>query len=222
VIERQPFASLTEPTQLMDTVTTLVSRDKLIEWEMFATEIKSKSDDAVFSSVRVHGLIIAVVVYIISLAIPTVTPNDPAASRCMSLLFFVISLWVTEALPYFATAILIPILVIFTGVLKDPASKTGLMSADAAAQFITSHIFNHTTWLLLGGYTISTAFARCQLELRLASVLQSSLGHRPRLFILAIMLLGLFLSMWINNHTAPILCSSILLPIVRDLNTDSR
>ena len=110
------------------------------------------------------------------------------------------------------------------GVMKDTsaASKTSVMSTEAAAQFVTSHIFNHTTWLLLGGYTISTAFSRCQLELRLASLMQVNFGHKPKQFILAIMLLGLFLSMWISNHTAPILCGSIILPIVKDLPVDSR
>ena len=44
--------------------------------------------------------------------------------------------------------------------------------------------------LLLGGYTISSAFARCQLELRLASWLQRRLGPHPKYFILAVMMLG--------------------------------
>lgn len=224
MIDKQPFSTSPEPLQLMDIITSLVSRDKLLEWEMFATEFSNKNEEDMFPSVRIHGLIIALIVYAVSLAVPLVTPTDPAAQRCMSLLLFVICLWITEALPYFATAILIPILIIFMGVLKDPSSTTkmGIMGAEAAAAFITSHIFNHTTWLLLGGYTISTAFSRCQLELRLASLMQQGLGHRPKIFILAIMMLGLFLSMWINNHTAPILCGSIILPIVKDLPSDSR
>ena len=36
------------------------------------------------------------------------------------------------------------------------------------------------------------------------------------------MFLGLFLSMLINNHTAPILTATILLPIVRDFPSNSR
>lgn len=76
--------------------------------------------------------------------------------------------------------------------------------------------------LLLGGYSISSAFSRCQLELRIAAILQKQFGNKPKTFILAIMFLGLFLSMWISNHTAPILCSAIILPIVRDLPSDSR
>jgi hypothetical protein len=56
--------------------------------------------------------------------------------------------------------LLIPPLVVILGVLKDPKDPTKSMSADLAASFILNHIFNHTTMLLLGGYTISTAFSR--------------------------------------------------------------
>lgn len=83
-------------------------------------------------------------------------------------------------------------------------------------------MWNHTSVLLLGGYTISSAFSRCQLELRLASFMQKRLGDHPKLFILAVMLLGLFLSTWISNTTAPILVSSFVTPIVRDLPTKSK
>jgi phosphate transporter len=107
-------------------------------------------------------------------------------------------------------------------VLKDEQDPSQAVSVEVAATYVMNHLFNHTTMLLLGGYTISTAFSRCQLELRIASLLQRHLGNSPSLFILAIMFLGLFLSMWISNHTAPILCATIILPIVRDLPTDSR
>jgi phosphate transporter len=107
-------------------------------------------------------------------------------------------------------------------VLKDTTSAQKILPADLAATFVLDHMFNHTTMLLLGGYTISSAFSRCQLELRLASYLQIYLGQYPQLFILAVMFLGLFLSMWISNHTAPILCATIILPVVRDLPTESR
>ena len=221
-IERQPFSTSPEPLQLMEVVTSYVSRDKLMEWERFATEEQNKgSNDGVIPAVRVQGLVISIVIFVVSLAVPLITPDDPAASKCLSLLLFTISLWITEAIPYFATALLIPPLVVFLRVLKDDRPGQ-LMSADKAAQYVLNHMFNHTTMLLLGGYTISTAFARCQLELRIAAALQKVFGNHPKLFILAVMFLGLFLSMWISNHTAPILCSAIILPIVRDLPTESK
>jgi len=222
VVDRQPFARTDEVKQVIEIVTSLVSRDKLIEWEKFATEQKNKSEDDIFPSVKMYGLVVSVAIFIISLSIPLVTNDDRAASRCMSLLLFTISLWITEAIPYFATALLIPALVTFLGVLKDPSDPTKPMSTDLAASFVLNHIFNHTTVLLLGGYTLSSAFSRCQLELRVASWMQYHVGNSPQLFILAMMFLGLFLSMWISNHTAPILCATIILPVVRDLPSDSR
>lgn len=222
LVDRQVFAKTVEPAQLMDVVTSLVSRDKLLEWERFATEQSSRSLDEIFPAVRLTGLSISLVIFAASLLVPMVIPGDPVASRCMALLLFVIGLWVTEAIPYFATSLLIPALVVFLGVLKDTQDPAKPMSTEMAAQFVLNHIFNHTTMLLLGGYTISCAFSSCQLELRVASMLQEMLGERPHMFILSVMFLGLFLSMWISNHTAPILCSAIILPVVRDLPSDSK
>jgi phosphate transporter len=222
VIDVQPFVVSPETSQLMDTVTSLVSRDKLIEWDRFAIEQQNKANDDLFPNVKVYGLLISLSLFAISLFFPFVNPNDLQASRCMSLLLLTVSLWITEAIPYFATALLIPPLVIFLGVLKDPEHGNVPMSTDKAAEFVMNHIFSHMTFLLLGGYTISAAFSRCKLELAVASIMQEQFGKNPNMFILAIMFLGLFLSMWISNHTAPILIATIILPIVRDLPEDSR
>jgi phosphate transporter len=83
-------------------------------------------------------------------------------------------------------------------------------------------LVNHTTILIMGGYSISAAFAKCQIELYIAAFLQRRFKKSPNLFLLAIMMMGLFLSMWISNHTAPVLCVSVLLPIIRDFPTNSK
>jgi phosphate transporter len=82
--------------------------------------------------------------------------------------------------------------------------------------------FNHNTFLILGGYTVSACFSRCDVEMRIASAMQGTFEKRPKLFLLAMMLLGLFLSMWISNHTAPVLCISVISPIISDFGSDSR
>ena len=58
--------------------------------------------------------------------------------------------------------------------------------------------------------------------MRIASAMQGTFEKRPKLFLLAMMLLGLFLSMWISNHTAPVLCISVISPIISDFGSDSR
>jgi len=223
VIGRQPFATTNEPKQLIEVLGGLVSRDKLLEWDRFATDLQDSARDEIFPAIRIYGLLISVALFVLSLAVPLmVIENNPAATRCVSLLIFTVCLWVTEAMPYYATALLSMVMVVFMGVLKESESSKVILPVDQAAQFVANHIFNHTTILLLGGYTISSAISRCKLELRIAAYLQEAFGSYPHLFILAIMFVGLFLSMWINNHTAPILCATIILPIVKDLPSTAR
>ena len=47
---------------------------------------------------------------------------------------------------------------------------------------VMGSFFNHTSVLLLGGFAISAAFSRCQLELRLAAYLQQIFGNNPWLY----------------------------------------
>jgi len=226
----QEFITVTcEPQLLIDQMTLLVSRDHLVEWEQ--TELDQYSDRMdeknIFKSVKPRGLLISVGLVFVSQWLP-LSPADACAQRCLSLLIFVISLWVTQTIPYFSTALLVPVLVTSMSVLRqevvqpDGVTEMVVLNPKESADFAMNHMFNHTSVLILGGYTISSAFSRCQLELHIASYLQRWLGDSPKLFLLSVMMLGLFLAMWISNHTAPILCVGIIFPIITDLPRDSR
>lgn len=217
LVHKQPFTETREPTELMERIAQYVSRDKLLEWESFATEEAAKRGDNVIPSVRVGPLLVSIGLFLASMHLELIAPPDPCADRCLSLVVLVVSLWVTEALPYFSTALLILPLTVFMAVFKDPVHPEMPLGRDKAADRVMHSVFNHTSWLLLGGYAVSSAISRCEVELTVAAYLQRKFGHRPKAFILAIMFLGLFLSMWISNHTAPILCSTIILPVVKDL-----
>ena len=45
------------------------------------------------------------------------------------------------------------------------------------------------------GFSISSAFSKYHFELEIANFIQVRIGHRPRLFLLAFMSMGFFLSM---------------------------
>eukprot|EP00941_MAST-03F_sp_MAST-3F-sp1_P002607 g2607.t1 len=149
------------------------------------------------------------------------TVNEKA-SRCLAVLMLVIMLWVTETLPYYVTALFVPLVVVACGVLYNPASASGHFSHEEAANIVMSKLVNRTTILILGGYCISSVFSRVRVEVRLAHFLQQKLGHKPSLFILAVMYCGCFLSMWISNRTAPVLCVAVVMPIVQNLPTSSK
>lgn len=154
VVDNQEFAHAAAINQLLDTITSYVSRDKLMEWDLFAKEEKSKAEDKLFPSVKPLGLSISVVVFIFTLFFPLSSiAHDVSASRCCALVLLAVSLWITQAIPYFATALLIPALVTFMGILRDPNDPTKFQSSQDAAKFVLDHLFSHTTvrnWILLG------------------------------------------------------------------------
>ena len=230
IVKSQPFAVSIEPANLMESISNVVGRDKLSEWDKLRQQEITDQDDIIFSRIKPFQLAFSLGVLALAWAFP-LYPLDPVASRCFSLLALIVSMWVSEAMPYYATGLLVCPLVVLFDVLRydnEGDDENGGINPDTsmtkedAAQVVYQNMWNHTSVLLLGGYTISSVFSRCQLELRLASWMQRKLGGHPKYFILAVMMLGLFLSAWISNTTAPILISSFLTPIVRDIPTNSK
>lgn len=151
VVDRQLFSTTSEPQRLIDSISDLVSQEQLVNWENFVTGgnflgSNNIRDSSIIPSVRLPGIVISIVLFVLSIVFPF-AEKDPIASRCLSLLILIVSMWITEALPYFATALLIPILVTTMGVLKDPSDATGQTTIDpeAASQFVLGHMFNHTS-----------------------------------------------------------------------------
>ena len=163
-------------------------------------------------------VLLALVVGCIILLLP-ILPHEPRAKSCAALLGMITVLWVSEAVPFFVAAMCIPFSVVVLGILADPTGTP--LAAEQASKAAFGFMFNDTTMLILGGFSISAAFSKCNFELRIASMIQRAFGDRPRLFLLAFMMLGCFLSCWISNIAAPVLLTSLLLPIVRDFGSSS-
>eukprot|EP00904_Undaria_pinnatifida_P009467 jgi/Undpi1/5650/HiC_scaffold_2.g00924.m1 len=185
---------------LLERVQGLVSRDKLLDMKRHAQLAHmDASDKSIFPAIkgdRDMSLldVFPVVVLLLLLRVLLLL--------CLRMLVFVTTLWVTEAVPYFVTALLIPVLVVLMDIMENSdGGATGREREEegrrASAHVVLSYMVDHTTILIMGG---------CEIELRIAALLQKHLGHRPRLFILGIMYLGLVLSTLISNHTAPVLC----------------
>lgn len=73
--------------------------------------------------------------------------------------------------------------------------------------------------LLLGGFAIAAALSKHFIAKQLAVAILSRVGRRPRDVLLANMLVATFASMWISNVAAPVLCFSLITPILRTLPT---
>jgi di/tricarboxylate transporter len=74
--------------------------------------------------------------------------------------------------------------------------------------------------LLLGGFAIAAALSKHFIAKQMAVAILSRVGRRPHHVLLANMLVATFASMWISNVAAPVLCFSLVQPILRTLPTD--
>uniref|UniRef100_M4B2I2 SPX domain-containing protein n=1 Tax=Hyaloperonospora arabidopsidis (strain Emoy2) TaxID=559515 RepID=M4B2I2_HYAAE len=90
-------------------------------------------------------------VFVLLLLIRITPKGEEVQQRCLAMLVFITMLWVTEALPYFATALLVPPLVVFLQILNDKADPDTLLTARQSAKEVMSMLVNHTTILIMGG-----------------------------------------------------------------------
>ena len=84
------------------------------------------------------------------------------------------------------------------------------MEADAATKYIVAAMWTPVILLLLGGFTVAAALSKYDIAKRIATIVLSKAGTRPRTVLLTNMFVAAFASMWISNVAAPVLCLSII------------
>ncbi|KAI8060296.1 SPX domain-containing protein [Gongronella butleri] len=163
--------------------------------------------------------------FIFSLVVLTVLLNvDTFGNRsenyCFALLIFSAVMWATEAIPLYATSMLIPFLIVLLRVMNNADGTP--MTAKNAAKSTFQSMFSGTIMMLLGGFSLAAALSKYGIAKAFASHVLSRAGTRPRWVLLAIMFVSAFLSMWISNVATPVLCFSLINPILRTLPDHSK
>jgi solute carrier family 13 (sodium-dependent dicarboxylate transporter), member 2/3/5 len=137
------------------------------------------------STRRRLGLVLGPASFLVLLLVPrpeTMSEEAWLTSACGILMAI---LWITEAIPIPATALLPLALFPILGIL--PIS-------DAAGPYANPVIF-----LFLGGFLIAAALERCGLHRRMALAILRVVGSRPRNIVGGFMIATAFLSMWVSN-----------------------
>ncbi|KAK7723797.1 low-affinity phosphate transporter [Diaporthe eres] len=164
-------------------------------------------------------LLSALVVFFVLLFIPIM--SKPEQQNCLAMLVFVSILWATEAIPLFVTSLTIPFLcVVLNVVVSEGRPKERLNSKEATA-YIFAAMWTPVIMLLIGGFTLAAALSKCKIDKRIATFVLSKAGTKPSTVILANMLVAAFASMLVSNVAAPVLCISIIEPMLRNLPSDS-
>jgi sodium-dependent dicarboxylate transporter 2/3/5 len=114
-------------------------------------------------------------------------------------LVYASGLWVSEAVPLAATAILIPLLQAMLGIQSFKNALTPF--------------FDTTVMLLLGGFMLAVAVEKYDLDEYFAYLILSRVKNGPKSIVLAVMIATGFLSMWISNSASTALLITMALKI---------
>jgi sodium-dependent dicarboxylate transporter 2/3/5 len=141
------------------------------------------------------GLALALVLFASLWLSPALPGLTLAGTRVALLAAAMAVLWVTEAIPIPATALLPLILLPLLGI--SPIRQ-------AAAPYSDPIIY-----LFMGGFMLALAMERWSLHRRIALSIIGAFGTRPRSLVLGFLCAGAFLSMWTSNAAT----AMMLMPI---------
>lgn len=113
-------------------------------------------------------------------------------------------------MPLFATAMIIPLLVVVLGVMRSTDDGHERLSAPEAAKVVFSGMFSSVIMLLLGGFAIAGSLSKFGIAKSMATFVLSRAGTRPSRVLLVNMFVATVTSMWISNVAAPVLCFSLI------------
>ncbi|KAF1978244.1 plasma membrane phosphate transporter-like protein Pho87 [Bimuria novae-zelandiae CBS 107.79] len=157
-------------------------------------------------------------IFIVLLVVPTMEKAEQ--QNCLAMVIFVSLLWATETIPLFVTSLLVPFLAVTLRVVRNDDTGKRLETKPAAG-YVFAAMWTPVIMLLLGGFTIAAALSKYNIAKIMATFVLSKAGTKPRTVLVTNMFVAMFASMWISNVAAPVLCFSIIQPILRNLPADS-
>lgn len=164
-------------------------------------------------------LISILVVFALLLVVPVL--DKPEQQNCLAMLAFVSLLWATEVIPLFVTSLLIPFLVVMLRIMTSEEEPHQRLDPKEATTAAFAAMWTPVVMLLLGGFTIAAALSKYDIARRMAMFVLSKAGTKPHVVLVTTMFVSMFLSMWISNVASPVLCLSIIQPLLRNLPADS-
>ncbi|ETS80908.1 hypothetical protein PFICI_08437 [Pestalotiopsis fici W106-1] len=164
-------------------------------------------------------LLIILAIFIVLLVVPIM--ELPEQQNCLAMLVFVSLLWATEAIPLFVTSLIIPFLCVVLNVVRSDDPPNYRLDSKAATAYVFSAMWTPVIMLLLGGFTVAAALSKTKIDKRIATFVLSKAGTKPRTVLIANMFVAAFASMLVSNVAAPVLCFSIIEPMLRNLPSDS-
>jgi len=170
------------------------------------------------------GLIVAVVVMVAVLAMPAQVGLPIAGQRMLGILAFAILVWITEAVSYETSAIMITVLIAvligYAPTVQDP----GVIYGTSKALGMALEGFSNTALALVAAALfISVAMTVTGLDRRIALVTLSTIGTSTRRILIGTIVVTIALSLVVPSATARSACVvPIMMGVIAAFGVDKR
>ncbi len=136
---------------------------------------------------------------LISIGIYMFLPADKNILKGLAILFFIASLWITESLPITATALLVPIIAVMTGIFE--------------VKHALSYFAHPIIFLFLGGFALAAALHKYNIDELFAGYIMKAAGSKMIFSVVSLFIATALISMWISNTAT----TAIMLPVALGL-----
>lgn len=135
--------------------------------------------------------------------------------RIMAIFVLATLLWVTDAVPAFATSLLIIALLVLTASNSAPFFlREGLVGDTLKYTDIFNSLASPVIVLFLGGFFIALACAKYKVDINLARVLLKPFGQKYEIVMLGVMIITAVFSMFMSNTATSVMMLTIMTPLV--------
>ena len=153
-------------------------------------------------------LAVGIALFVLILLLVPDAAMPQAANRVAAVAVLMAALWIGEAIPIPATALLPVALFPLLGVM--PIEST------------TANYAHHLVFLFLGGFWIAAAVERCGLHRRIALLVLRLMGSRADRIVFGFMAATAFLSMWLSNTATTMMMLPIAIAVAARLGTETQ
>lgn len=158
------------------------------------------------------GLWAAIAALLTIIMLPTPAALPVAGHMMLAILAFAVIVWMTEAIDYAVSAIVIAALMAFLlGLSPDPANPRVLMGTSRALGLAFSGFANTALALVAAALFLAAAMQVTGLDRRIALVILSRVGTETRHVVAGAILVGIVLAFLVPSTTARVSC---LVPIM--------
>lgn len=141
-------------------------------------------------------------------------PGDESASARIAFVLFVgaASLWITELIPPFATAIMVIVMSVY--LLGDVGNGSGPHAWEKYLNPVASPVLV----LFFGGFFMAMAATKHGFDVRLARAFITPFGNKPTMLLLGIILTTALFSMFMSNTATTAMMIAIIGPIFLEIS----